>query len=126
MTLEEFELKQSKMSDIELINLCQKEVGELASTYGKSLTMTIPPSIKDTDMLLSELIKRFKMLYEAMRWRDPKVELPEIGKSVIVKYRTAKNVEKYGIAKYFNLGIGNPWTIEGSTSREVVGWRPIE
>lgn len=126
MTVEEFELKQSKMSDIELINLCQKEVGELASTYGKSHRMTIPPMVTDTDMLLSELIKRFKMLSEAARWRDPKEKLPETGKPVLVKYRTAKNVEKYGIGKYFNLGIGNPWTIEGSTSRAVVGWRPIE
>lgn len=63
---------------------------------------------------------------EAMRWRDPKEELPETGKPVLVKYRTAKNVEKHGIGKYFNLGIGNPWTIEGSTSRNVIGWRPIE
>ena len=63
---------------------------------------------------------------EAMRWRYPKDELPETEKPVIVKYRTAKNVEKYGIGKYFNLGIGNPWTIEGSTSRNVIGWRPIE
>lgn len=63
---------------------------------------------------------------EALRWRDPKVEWPETGKPVLVKYRTAKNVEKHGIGKYFNLGIGNPWTIEGSTSRNVIGWRPIE
>lgn len=63
---------------------------------------------------------------EAMRWRDPKVELPETGKPVLVKYRTAKNVEKYGIGRYINLGIGNPWTIEGSTSRYILGWRPIE
>ncbi|KAF5072864.1 hypothetical protein DSECCO2_197520 [anaerobic digester metagenome] len=63
---------------------------------------------------------------EAMRWRDPKEELPKIGESVIVKYRTAKNVEKHGIGKYFNLGIGNPWIIEGSTSRNVIGWRPID
>ncbi|MGJ7024954.1 hypothetical protein [Petrimonas sulfuriphila] len=63
---------------------------------------------------------------EATRWRDPKEELPEIGKPIIVKYRTAKDVEKYGIAKYFDLGIGNPWTIEGSTGRNVIGWRPIE
>ena len=74
MTVEEFELKQSKMSDSELIDLCQKEVGELASTYGKSHRMTIPPMVTDTDMLLSELIKRFKMLSEAMRWRDPEEE----------------------------------------------------
>lgn len=124
--VEEFELKQSKMSDSELINLCQKEVGELASTYGKSHRMTIPPMVTDTDMLLSELIKRLKMLSEALRWRDPKEELPENGKPVLVKYRTAKNVEKHGIAKYLELGIGNPWTIEGSTGREVIGWRPIE
>jgi hypothetical protein len=63
---------------------------------------------------------------EVIRWRDPKEELPNIDESVIVKYRTAKNVEKYGIGKYFNLGIGNPWTIEGSTSRAVIGWKPIE
>lgn len=63
---------------------------------------------------------------EAMRWRDPKEELPTAGEPVIVKYRTAKNVEKHGIGKYFNLGIGNPWIIEGSTGREVIGWRPIE
>ena len=126
MTVEEFELKQSKMSDSELINLCQKEVGELASTYGKSHRMTIPPMITDTDMLLSELIKRFKMLSEALRWRDPKEEVPTAGEPVIVKYRTAKNKEKHGIGKFFELGIGNPWTIEGSTGREVIGWRPIE
>ena len=125
-TVEAFELKQSKMSDSELIDLCQKEVGELASTYGKSHRMTIPPMVTDTDMLLSELIKRFKMLSESLRWRDQKEELPTTGESVIVKYRTAKNVEKHGIGKYFNLGIGNPWTIEGSTGREVIGWRPIE
>lgn len=63
---------------------------------------------------------------EAIRWRDPKVEPPETGKPVLVKYRTAKNVEKHGVGRYINLGIGNPWTIEGSTSREVIGWRPIE
>ena len=63
---------------------------------------------------------------EAMRWRDPKEELPTTGEPVIVKYTTARGVEKYGIGKYFELGIGNPWTIEGSTSRNVIGWRPIE
>ena len=63
---------------------------------------------------------------KAMCFRDPKEELPKIGESVIVKYRTAKNVEKHGIGKYFNLGIGNPWIIEGSTSRNVIGWRPID
>ena len=63
---------------------------------------------------------------KAMRWRDPEEELPENRESVIVEYMTARGIKKYGIAKYFELGIGNPWTIEGSTGREVIGWRPIE
>lgn len=63
---------------------------------------------------------------EAMRWRDPKEELPTWGQPVIVKYMTARGIKKYGIGKYLELGIGNPWTIEGSTGREVTGWRPIE
>ena len=63
---------------------------------------------------------------ESMRWRNPEVEPPENGEPVIVKYMTARGIKKYGIAKYFELGIGNPWTIEGSTGREVIGWRPIE
>ncbi|KAF5033672.1 hypothetical protein DSECCO2_604280 [anaerobic digester metagenome] len=73
------------------------------------------------------IIEAVKIGYKkAMRFRDPKEELPKIGESVIVKYRTAKNVEKHGVGKYFDLGIGNPWIIEGSTSRNVIGWRPIE
>ena len=63
---------------------------------------------------------------EAMLWRDPEVEKPENGEPVIVKYMTARGIKKYGIAKYFKLGIGNPWIIEGSTGRDVIGWRPIE
>ncbi len=63
---------------------------------------------------------------KAIMWRDPKEELPENGEPVIVKYMTARGIKKYGIGKYFELGIGNPWTIEGSTGREVIGWRPIE
>lgn len=122
MTVEEFELKQSKMSDGELINLCQKEVGELASTYGKSHKMTIPPSIKDTDMLLSELIKRFKMLSEAARWRDPKIELPEINSRVLLKSETgyveARTIRNWHILKStLNVSIGG---------KKVIGWRPIE
>ena len=77
-------------------------------------------------MTVEEKVAYTKGYMEAIRWRDPKEELPETEKSVLVKYRTAKNVEKYGIGKYFNLGIGNPCTIEGSTSRKVISWRPRE
>lgn len=77
--------------------------------------------------LIAEAIKigKAKGHKEATRWRDPKEELPTSGEPVIVKYKTAKNVEKHGIGKYFD-GFDNPWIIEGSTSRNVIGWRPIE
>lgn len=57
---EQFELKQKQMPDNELIDLAEKEVGKLCKTGGKSLIMCVPPSIKDTDMILCELIRRFK------------------------------------------------------------------
>ncbi len=78
--------------------------------------------------LIAEAIKIGKASgsEEARRWIDPKEELPTAGEPVIVKYRTAKGKEKHGIGKYFNLGIGNPWIIEGSTGREVIGWRLIK
>ena len=134
-TVEAFELKQSKMSDRELIDLCQKEVGELASTYGKSHRMTIPPMITDTDMLLSELIKRFKMLSEAMRWRDPKKERPEDGKLVIT--RIGEDANSVDICRYKNgrytLYIQNQpshYTNKPIFREEltdyIIGWRPIE
>ncbi len=123
MTVEEFELKQSKMSDSELINLCQKEVGELASTYGKSHRMTIPPMVTDTDMLLSELIKRFKMLSEAIRWRDPKEELPNEGEEVQLKiFDTYHNQQEYTHDVY----LGGRWRLCESKYIDVLGWRPIK
>lgn len=62
MTTEQFEQKQSIMSDSELIELCTKQVQELAKTGGTSHKMSIPPKVTDTDMLFSELIKRFEHL----------------------------------------------------------------
>lgn len=59
---EQFAAKQAAMSDAELAELAEKEVHNLAGSYGKSLHMSIPPMITDTDMLLCELIKRFKKL----------------------------------------------------------------
>lgn len=59
---EEFNKKQREMSNEELIERVEKEVNSLAKTYGKSHTMCIPPMITDTDMLLSELIRRFKRI----------------------------------------------------------------
>lgn len=59
---ERFEAKQAAMSDAELAELAEKEVLNLACSHGKSLRMCVPPMTTDTDMLLCELIKRFKKL----------------------------------------------------------------
>ena len=38
----------------------ERQITELARTGGKSHRMCVPPMPEDTDMILSELIKRFK------------------------------------------------------------------
>lgn len=55
-----FEAKRAKMSDEELIKLAYDQVHKLAETYGQSHTMSIPPRVTDTDMILSEIIKRYE------------------------------------------------------------------
>lgn len=56
----QFEKKQSEMSNSELIELAEKETSKLCKTGGRSFSMSIPVRITDTDMILCELIKRFK------------------------------------------------------------------
>lgn len=56
---EEFEQKREAMSNAALIGFAGDYISDLAKTYGKSHTMSIPPRITDTDMILSELLRRF-------------------------------------------------------------------
>jgi hypothetical protein len=51
---------QAEMSNEILINLAEKQISELARTGGNSHRMCVPPMPEDTDMLFSELVKRFK------------------------------------------------------------------
>jgi cobalamin biosynthesis protein CbiG len=60
--LEIFKQKQAAMTDKELCELVDKELSKLCKTYGKSFTMSIPPRITDTDMLIGQMLKRFKEL----------------------------------------------------------------
>ncbi len=62
MKEEQFRAKQQAMSDQDLIEKAETMITELARTYGKSHTMSIPPMITDTDMLLSELVRRYKRI----------------------------------------------------------------
>ena len=57
---EQFRDKQANMSNEALIGFVEDQISDLAKSYGKSHKMSIPPSITDTDMLLSELVRRFK------------------------------------------------------------------
>ena len=60
MTEERLKELQTEMSNETLIKLVEKTITDLALTGGRSHRMTVPPQIDDTDMLLSEMVKRFK------------------------------------------------------------------
>ena len=62
ITKEQFKQKQAEMTDKELHDLVRTELSKLCITGGKSLTMCVPPMVTDTDMLISELLNRFKRL----------------------------------------------------------------
>jgi len=62
ITKEQFEQKQAEITDKELHDLVRTELSKLCKTGGKSLTMCVPPMFTDTDMLISELLNRFKRL----------------------------------------------------------------
>jgi hypothetical protein len=57
--------KQEAMSDLTLIGFAEEQITELARTGGRSHKMCVPPNITDTDMLFSELVRRFKKLTSA-------------------------------------------------------------
>lgn len=59
MTESQLRKKQEAMSNEELMELAEKQISELARTGGRSHKMTVPPEITDTDMLFSELVRRF-------------------------------------------------------------------
>lgn len=62
MTHEEFQEKVKSIPDQELAEMAQKALSKLCSTGGQSFTMTVPPRIDDTDIILSEVVKRFEVL----------------------------------------------------------------
>lgn len=59
MKVEDFEKKQAQMSDKELIELVAKEISDMCRTGCKTFTMSVPPRVKDSDMLLCEMLRRF-------------------------------------------------------------------
>jgi len=51
---------QESIPDEALIKEAEKQIFELARTGGKSHKMCVPPMPDDTDMILSELVRRYK------------------------------------------------------------------
>lgn len=62
MTIEQFKQKQAEMSNEELVKLAKERVKELRERGGRSHRMNIPSQVTDTDMIFSELIRRFENL----------------------------------------------------------------
>ena len=60
MKREEFEAQQRAIPDDKLVEMAQAALSKLCETGGRSLKMTVPPRIDDTDMIFSEVIRRFK------------------------------------------------------------------
>ena len=54
--------REPVMTNDELIKKVKHQIFQLARTGGKSHIMCVPPETTDTDMLLSELVKRFEKL----------------------------------------------------------------
>ncbi len=53
----------SNLKDSELTDRCEKWVNKLCESKGKAWTLCIPPDHgRDPDLLITELIKRFKEL----------------------------------------------------------------
>jgi len=62
MTHEELQNKLHTMSDRKLIEEATIQLDELCKTGARSFTMNVPPRVTDTDLIFSEVIRRFESL----------------------------------------------------------------
>lgn len=60
MTHEEFQQRLAAIPDVELADAADAALSGLCKTGANSFTMTVPPRLTDTDIILSEIIKRFR------------------------------------------------------------------
>jgi hypothetical protein len=61
MTHEKFQQKVKAIPDKELIEIASLAISKLCKTGAKSFTMTVPPQLHDTDIILSEIVNRFQI-----------------------------------------------------------------
>ena len=60
MDLNKFRHEQLEMSNERLIEHCEHQIQSMTDTCGRSHIMSVPPEITDSDVLFSELVRRFK------------------------------------------------------------------
>ena len=63
MTHEQFMEKLESMPNIELAEKAQSILSKLCSRGGSGFTMSRPPKLSDDDIILSEVIRRFKAMH---------------------------------------------------------------
>jgi len=64
MTIEEFNEQKAAISDEKLAEMACISLSELCETGARSFKMTVPPRTDDTDIIFSELIRRFEKLID--------------------------------------------------------------
>ena len=62
MTHEEFQNRLHDIPDRKLIEEATLQLDKMCKNGAKSFIMTVPPQLTDTDMVFSELIRRFELL----------------------------------------------------------------
>lgn len=69
-----FEEAQKNMQNSRLLQIVEHQISKLAQTGGRSHTMTVPPRVDDTDMILSEMVKRFKEMESQLTTTNKELE----------------------------------------------------
>ena len=100
MTVEQLIAKQESMSNEALVGFAEEQVSKLAETRGRSHTMCVPPEITDTDMLFSELIKRFKKANQ-IKYNDLPEEMALATPILLWRFCAYKTQENEKIGKHY-------------------------
>src|SRR5690554_2861652 len=103
-------------------------VEEKAKKYAEEAILTLHSESELMQDFVQKLKKYAKVDFlagynEAMRWRDPKVELPENEEIVQVKCHS-NNETWYEQLRYMKAH--NVWACDQTIGAKVVGWKPIE
>ena len=60
MSHEEFQKKLAEIPTDQLIETAELIISKLCKTGGRSFTMSIPPRLDDSDIVLTEIVQRLK------------------------------------------------------------------